>query len=264
MAGIDTHKHTHHVAILDRLGRDVADREFVTTSSGYAQIIEFFRAHGLVDEVGVEGTGSYGAGIAPDVTAIDDQLEQIVRAVNPTLLSLRGVGPVTAATLLVAAGDNPDRLTTRAAFVALAGVAPIPASSGQRTRHRLSRGGNRQANAALHRIMLLRIRHQEPRTTAYVQRRRAEGLTNRDIARCLKRHIANEIYKALLNPTADQPGHHLRSIRQQAGVPVSALARTLGVQHQRLRRLETGIRADAELEQRALATLAQITTKSAA
>lgn len=402
VAGIDTHKHTHHVAILDRLGRDVADREFVTTSSGYAQIIEFFRAHGLVDEVGVEGTGSYGAGIArvlraegftvvevtppkrqarrlqgksdpidarhaalavlsgrnivvpksgdgaveslrillaerrsavkaksqtmnqihallvtapehvrnayrattnakqlidtltrtrpgvggttpeqiarqslkrlacrhralgTDVTAIDDQLEQIVRAVNPTLLSLRGVGPVTAATLLVAAGDNPDRLTTRAAFAALAGVAPIPASSGQRTRHRLSRGGNRQANAALHRIMLLRIRHQEPRTTAYVQRRRAEGLTNRDIARCLKRHIANEIYKALLNPTADQPGHHLRSIRQQAGVPVSALARTLGVQHQRLRRLETGIRADPELEQRALATLAQITTKSAA
>ena len=89
-----------------------------------------------------------------------------MRAVNATLLSRSGVGVVTAATLPVAAGDNPERLTTRASFAALAGVAPIPASSGQRTRHRLSRGGNRHANAALHRIVLLRYR--EPRTMAYL------------------------------------------------------------------------------------------------
>ncbi|MDK6499257.1 transposase, partial [Escherichia coli] len=109
-----------------------------------------------------------------EIDLIEQQLEMLVRQVNPTLLSLSGVGPVTAATLLVAAGDNPERLGTRASFAALAGVAPIPASSGQRTRHRLSRGGNRHANAALHRIVLLRMRHREPRTMAYFERRRSE------------------------------------------------------------------------------------------
>ena len=134
-----------------------------------------------------------------EIDEIEKQLDPLVRAVNPTLLSLHGVGLVTAATLLIAAGDNPERLATRATFAALAGVAPQPASSGQRTRHRLSRGGSRQANAALHRIVLLRRRHQEPETMAYFARRRAEGLTDRDITRCLKRHVANEVYAALLS-----------------------------------------------------------------
>ncbi|MPZ04216.1 IS110 family transposase, partial [Micrococcus luteus] len=110
-----------------------------------------------------------------------------------------------AGALLAAAGYNPERLGTRASFAALAGVAPIPASSGQRTRHRLSRGGNRHANAALHRIVLLRMRHREPRTMAYFERRRSEQLTDRDIMRCLKRHVANEIYAALLNPATANP-----------------------------------------------------------
>ncbi|MFP5289553.1 MAG: IS110 family transposase, partial [Actinomycetes bacterium] len=125
--------------------------------------------------------------------------------------------------------------------------------------HRLSRGGNRHANAALHRIVLLRMRHREPRTMAYFERRRAEGLTNRDIMRCLKRHVANEIYAALLNPAADNPtGHELRAQRQQIGIPISILAATLGVPYQRLRRLEIGTRADPELEQRASLALAQL------
>ena len=315
VAGVDTHKNTHHVAILDLVGRPVADREFRADGRGYAQIVAFLHAHGDVVRIGVEGTGSYGAGLAralttagltvievarqdrqarrrrgksdpldahqaavavlsgtdtaipksgdgavesmrillaerrsaakaraqvmnqihallitapelvrqafralsgqrlvntlaktrpgtitsPDpavvarqtlrrfavrhltmqaeIDLIEQQLEMLVRQVNPTLLSLSGVGPVTAATLLVAAGDNPERLGTRASFAALAGVAPIPASSGQRTRHRLSRGGNRHANAALHRIVLLRMRHREPRTMAYFERRRSEQLT---------------------------------------------------------------------------------------
>lgn len=183
---------------------------------------------------------------------------------NPTLLSLSGVGPVTAATLLTAAGDNPERLATKASFAALAGVAPIPASSGQRVRHRLSRGGNRHANSALHRVVLLRMRHREPRTMAYFTKRRAEGLTDRDIMRCLKRHIANEIYTALLNPATDHPvGQQLRAERQRRGIPISVLAATLDVPYQRLRRLEIGTRADAELEHRATAALAQITLRSA-
>lgn len=184
---------------------------------------------------------------------------------NPTLLSLRGVGPVTAATLLVAAGDNPERMRTRATFAALTGVAPIPASSGQRTRHRLSRGGNRHANAALHRIVLLRMRHREPRTMAYFERRRAEGLTTRDIMRCLKRHVANEIYAALLNPATENPaGHEIRTRRQESGIPISVLAATLDVPYERLRRLEIGTRADTELEQRAALALDQLNPPQAA
>lgn len=200
-----------------------------------------------------------------EIDLIGQQLDVLVRQVNPTLLSLSGVGPVTAATLLVAAGDNPERLTTRATFAALAGVAPIPASSGQRTRHRLSRGGNRHANAALHRIVLLRMRHREPRTMAYFERRRAEGLTDRDIMRCLKRHVANEIYAALFNPAAENPvGRELRAKRQEIGLPISVLAGTLGVPYQRLRRLEIGTRADPELEQRATLALAELSPPPAA
>ncbi|MCK3771288.1 IS110 family transposase [Microbacterium aerolatum] len=398
VAGVDTHKDTHHVAILDHVGRPVADREFRADGRGYAQIITFLRDHGDIDRVGVEGTGSYGAGLSralnatgftvvevarhdrqarrrrgksdpldahqaavtvlagtdtavpksgdgaveslriligerrsaakaraqvmnqihallitapelvrqafraltgqrlvntlartrpgtggssdPEVISrqtlkrlavrhlsmqaeidiIERQLDALVRQVNPTLLSLSGVGPVTAATLLVAAGDNPERLATRATFAALTGVAPIPASSGQRTRHRLSRGGNRHANAALHRIVLLRMRHREPRTKAYFERRRAEGLTNRDVMRCLKRHISNEIYAALLNPATDNPaGRELRAQRQRIGIPISILAMTLGVPYQRLRRLEIGTRADPDLEQRATLALARLT-----
>ncbi|WP_458040493.1 MULTISPECIES: IS110 family RNA-guided transposase [Bacteria] len=397
VAGIDTHKHTHHVAIIDSVGRPVVDDEFRADGRGYAQIIAFLRDHGQIERIGVEGTGSYGAGISRALTVagltvvevarqnrqarrrrgksdpldahqaavavlagtdiatpksgdgaveslrilvserrsaakaraqtmnqihallvtvpelvrqtfralsgqrlvttlartrpsgttavdpesvarqtlkrlaarhltlqaeidiIEKQLEELVRVVNPTLLSLSGVGAVTAATLLVAAGDNPERLATRASFAALAGAAPIPASSGQRTRHRLSRGGNRHANAALHRIVLLRMRHREPRTMAYFTRRRAEGLTDRDIMRCLKRHIANEVYTALLNPAAENPaGRELRARRQAIGVPISVLAATLGVPYQRLRRLEIGTRADPELEQRATLVLAQL------
>jgi transposase len=200
-----------------------------------------------------------------EIDLIEQQLDALIRQVNPALLSLSGVGPVTAATLLVAAGDNPERLATRASFAALAGVAPIPASSGQRTRHRLSRGGNRHANAALHRIVLLRMRHREPRTMAYFERRRAEQLTDRDIMRCLKRHIANEIYAILLSPATDNPvGRELRARRQEIGVPISVLAASLGVPYQRLRRLEIGTRADPELEQRATLALARLRPPRAA
>ena len=114
----------------------------------------------------------------------------------PELLAVFGVGVDTAATLLVAAGDNPERLRSEAAWAHLCGVAPIPASSGKVTRHRLNRGGDRQANAALHRIVLVRMSH-HPATRAYVDRRRAEGRTNLEIMRCLKRYVAREVYRVL-------------------------------------------------------------------
>jgi hypothetical protein len=205
--------------------------------------------------------------LSAEIAVIEQDIAPLIRSVNYGLLALNGVGVVVAATLLATAGDNPERLASAASFAALTGVAPIPASSGQRTRYRLSRGGDRQANNALHRIVLVRMRHHEPRTAAYFQRRRAESLSDRDIIRCLKRHIANEVYKALMNPTTDTDtgiGQQLRTARQKAGIPISVLADSLGVTYQQLRRLEIGARADPQLEQRAAAVLAQIAPPEAA
>lgn len=304
-AGVDTHKDTHHVALVDELGRTVADQQFMATGAGYRQIVEFLHSRGIIRAVGVEGTGSYGAELArilaaagmtvievrrtdrqhrrikgksdqldarqaaltvaagrstvepkrrdghveslrillaerasapkartavinqihallistegqvradyrrhtgqklvavlartrpiaghePEQTArgslkrlavrhrdlsaeirgLDDQLEEIVRQLNPALLATPGVGPLVAACLLVTIGDSPDRIGTKAQFAALCGVAPIPASSGRTHRHRLSRGGDRRANHALHRIVLVRMRHREPRTEVYFE-----------------------------------------------------------------------------------------------
>ena len=127
---------------------------------------------------------------------ITAELEPLVAGFAPHLLAVFGVGVDTAATLLVAAGDNPERLRSEAAWAHLCGVAPIPASSGKIVRHRLNRGGDRQANSALHRVVLVRMSH-HPATRAYVARRRAEGRTNFEIMRCLKRYIAREVYRAL-------------------------------------------------------------------
>jgi transposase len=100
------------------------------------------------------------------------------------LLALPGVGPEVAGQLLTTAGDNPDRITSEAAFAHLCGAAPIPASSGRTHRHRLNRGGDRNANRALYVVVLGRLRH-DPRTRAYVERRTQEGLTKPEIIRCL-------------------------------------------------------------------------------
>ena len=394
VAGIDTHKDTHHVAIVDQVGRLIADHQFATTVEGYGQIVQFLHRHGNVNAVGVEETGSYGAGVsrvlnaagfrvlevirpnrqqrrakgksdpldaeqaartvlsgqgattpksasgaveclrmllterrsanksrtqtinqlhavlvtAPDlvrntyrdltteqiitkaarsrptasdmadvtttarivlrrlatraqqlqdeVRTIDAEMTALIAQINPAMLQINGMGPLTAATLLTAAGDNPERLASRAGFAALVGVAPVPASSGQRVRHRLSRGGNRHANSAIHRIILLRLRHHEARTTAYVTRRQAEGLSDRDIMRCLKRHVANEIFKAITAPQpADTTGQQLRHQREGTGLTISELARRLDVPYQRLRRLETGERVNPDLAARARAHL---------
>jgi len=129
---------------------------------------------------------------------LDGQLEQLdgliiplVTGRAPGLLTLYGVGPDTAAMLLIAAGDHPARLRSEAAWAHLCATAPIPASSGKVTRHRLNRGGDRQANHALWRIVITRM-SSHPATRAYVQRRTAEGLSKKEIIRCLKRYAARE------------------------------------------------------------------------
>jgi transposase len=126
-------------------------------------------------------------------------MQRLLAEAAPDLLGVFGVGTDSAATLLISAGDNPERIGSEAAFAALCGSSPVPASSGKTTRHRLNRGGDRRANAALHRVILVRLRWHEP-TQAYMARRIAEGKTTAEVIRCLKRYLAREIYH-LLRPS---------------------------------------------------------------
>jgi transposase len=330
--GVDTHADTHVAAALDPLGGLLGVREFPATAAGYAALLGWLGGFGTVALVGVEGTGSYGAGLTrhlaaagirvvevdradrqdrrrqgksdpldavsaaraalsgrasvapkgrdgaveairalmvakrsarnertqainqarslivtgPDdlrvrfarhraaglaeaiaalrprpgdaadyairvalrelgrrVEFLDGQLERLdeliiplVTARAPSLLSLYGIGPDTAALLLVAAGDHPERLRSEAAWAHLCGTAPIPASSGKIRRHRLNPGGNREANHALWRIVITRM-SAHPATRAYVERRSKEGLSKKEIIRCLKRYVAREVYPHL-------------------------------------------------------------------
>ena len=127
---------------------------------------------------------------------LDELIAPLVTARAPGLLALYGVGPDTAALLLIAAGDHPERLRSEAAWAHLCGAAPIPASSGKVTRHRLNPGGDRQANHALWRIVITRM-SSHPATRAYVARRTKEGLSKKEIIRCLKRYVARQVYPHL-------------------------------------------------------------------
>jgi transposase len=334
IGGVDTHRDTHHAAVLDEVGGLLGDAEFPATPEGYRALLAWMRGHGRLRLVGVEGTGSYGAGLtrhlhsrkvavvevdrpdragrrqhgksdpidaiaaaraalagtatatpktrtgpveairalrvarrgavkartaalnqirglivaAPEqlrgqlkglspavlakrcaaidhdptllhdpaqataaalaglgrrvlaltveITALDRLLIPLVKSAAPRTVGLFGVGTDVAAQLLTTAGDNPDRLRSEAALAHLCGAAPIPASSGRTRRHRLHRGGDRDANHALHTIALCRLRY-DPRTRAYATRRTAEGLSSKEILRCLKRYIAREVYTAL-------------------------------------------------------------------
>jgi hypothetical protein len=132
---------------------------------------------------------------------LDQLIVPLVRMHAPGLLTLYGVGPDTGAMLLVAAGDHPERLRSEAAWAHLCASAPIPASSGKVTRHRLNPGGDRQANHALWRIVITRM-GSHPATRAYVERRTKEGKSKMEIIRCLKRYVAREVYPHL-RPAAD-------------------------------------------------------------
>lgn len=130
----------------------------------------------------------------------ETQIKEFVMSWRPDLLQLTGIGPIVAATILVV-WSHPGRVRNEAAFAMLAGTAPIPASSGQTIRHRLNRRGDRHLNRALHIVAIQRQRH-DPRTRVYFERRRAEGKTDREIRRCLKRCITREVFH-LLEPRLD-------------------------------------------------------------
>lgn len=149
-----------------------------------------------------------------EITELDAAIPPLVRHANPALLEIFGLGPETAGQLLTTAGQNPERLRSEPAFANLCGVAPKPASSGRTQRHRLSRSGDRAANAALYHVVIVRMRHHQP-TRDYIQRRTREGLSKPEIIRCLKRYIAREVYHAL---TTNQPAqtNHTRPLNPTA------------------------------------------------
>jgi transposase len=136
--------------------------------------------------------------LSEEIAELDAHLDRLVAQAAPELISLPGIGTENAATLLIVAGDNPQRLRSEASFASLCGVAPIEASSGKVVRHRLNRGGNREANRALYMICLARMRR-DRRTQEYVARRTAEGKSKREIIRCLKRYVAREVYRVLIS-----------------------------------------------------------------
>ncbi|MGX4694453.1 IS110 family transposase [Streptomyces sp. JNUCC 63] len=143
--------------------------------------------------------------LTEEIDNLNKRTAETVEASTPGLLDARGVGPDSAAALLIAAGDNPERLAGEASFAALCGTSPVEASSGKTQRRRLNRGGDRQADAALYRIVLSHLRW-DHRTQDYLHRRLAEGKTRREIIRCLKRYVAHEIYR-LIVPTGPATDH---------------------------------------------------------
>jgi transposase len=134
--------------------------------------------------------------LSTEISTLTTELDRLTATAAPKLVALFGVGQDSAGALLVAAGDNPDRVRSDAAFSMLCGVSPIQASSGKTIRHRLNRGGDRQANAALYRIVLVWLCY-DPATKDYMARRTKEGKSKKEIIRCLKRYVAREVFAVL-------------------------------------------------------------------
>lgn len=200
-----------------------------------------------------------------------DPLEERMRSILDTnarpLLDIYRAGTITAATIAIVAGDNPERIRDEAAFAKLCGACPIPASSGKTNRHRLNRGGNRQGNMALHRIAIVRLGYHQP-TRDYVAKKTREGKSKLEIIRCLKRHIAREAYKALIairnggagRQTPQERGALLRRLRTSHGITQQQIGEALAVPSSRISEIERGTRDLPELEQRATQWIHSITT----
>ena len=159
--------------------------------------------------------------LSAEIAQLEAHLDRLVAQAAPELVSLPGIGTDSAATLLVVAGDNPQRLGSEASFASLCGVSPIEASSGKIVRHRLNRGGNREANRALYMICLARMRR-DLRTKEYVGRRTVEGKSKREIIRCLKRYVAREVYRVLIScaTIARPPDRKPRSTSPPGAAPL--------------------------------------------
>jgi len=139
-------------------------------------------------------------GLDTEITTLEQRINRLVRQRCPELLQRFGIGTDTAAEILIVAGDNPERITSEAAFAKMAGISPVPTGSGLTSgKHRINHGGHRQLNAAIYRTVIVRMQHHEP-TKAYVARRTAEGKSKRDIIRCLKGYVIREVYHLIKAP----------------------------------------------------------------
>lgn len=176
--------------------RSLGDRQLIQTCAGLRPDHAHVGDPATATKIALRSLACRHQTLSVEIADLDELIARLVAEINPRLLELNGVGVDVAGQLLVTAGENTDRLTSDAAFAMLCGVAPLPASSGKSNRHRLNRGGDRQANAALYRVVLCRMRW-DTRTRDYVARRTAEGLSKPEIIRCLKRYIAREIFTAL-------------------------------------------------------------------
>lgn len=178
--------------------------------------------------------------------AMGKDLDHLVTATNPSLRAVHGIGPDTAAQLLLTAGGNPQRLRNEASFAALCGVAPVPASSGKTTRHRLCRGGDRGANNALYRIALVRMSHDQ-RTKEFITRQRQAGRSTAEAIRILKRGIAREVFRQLTRPATVPTVDDLRPLRQSKNLTITAAAHHFGIWPAVISEIERGTRRDDQL-----------------
>ena len=183
--------------------------------------------------------------LSEEIDETDAALAAIVSTYAPELLDVNGVGTVVASQLLVTFGDNPERMSSEGAFAALAGVAPVPASSGKTRRHRLSRRGDRQANSSLYRIVVVRM-STDARTRAYAAKRTEDGLSKKDIIRCLKRYVAREIFHVMQNPRPAPLTNDLRTLRLELGLTQVIVAAALGTWPATISRIEHGKSRDRE------------------
>lgn len=191
----------------------------------------------LMEELpSVRAEGALGAALDME-RAIEASLEENC----PALLAMYGCGPVSAAKLAVAAGDNPGRLRSEASFAAICGACPIPASSGKTVRHRLNRGGDRQANSALHEIARQRVMR-DPETAEYAERARGRGKSDREVMRCLKRYVAREAYRAPHEIRRPEDASELVAARRAARVSQVRAASILGTSEKYISMLERGQR----------------------
>jgi transposase len=179
--------------------RDLTDRQLMTTLAALRPDPATAGDPTTATKIALRRLARRHATLTVEIAELDALLQPLVEQANPPLLQVHGIGSEVAAQLLTTAGDNPERLHSEAAFAMLCGSAPLPASSGKTNRHRLNRGGDRQANNALWRIALCRMKTHAP-TRDYVTRRTTEGLSKPEIIRCLKRYIAREIYPVLTGP----------------------------------------------------------------
>lgn len=187
--------------------------------------------------------------LSAEITVLEQRMLSRATAANPGLLAIKGIGPVIGAQLLITAGDNPDRLRSSASFAALCGTAPIPVSSGRTDRHRLSRGGDRQANAALHHIVKNRMTNDD-RTRAYRDTHLANGWTKSAVYRALKRAVAREVFAALTGHCAVPDYTDLRPARRAKNITLTAVAAALHVWPARVGELELGRRRDDDFAER--------------